>query len=115
AWPADAPPGRVAGPNAALQAELLTDSRVVVIVGPTGIGKSQVAFELARELDGEVVVADSRQVYRVLDIATNKPPPEYRAAVTYHMIDCVDPAASFNAAEYAQGAREAIEDILRRG
>jgi len=88
---------------------------VVVIVGPTGIGKSQIAFELAREVGGEVVVADSRQVYRVLDIATNKPPPEYRLAVPYHMIDLVDPAASFNAAEYVLGARAAIEDILRRG
>jgi tRNA dimethylallyltransferase len=70
---------------------------------------------LAQELEGEVVVADSRQVYRVLDIATNKPPPEYRAAVTYHMIDFVDAAASFNAAEYVQDARAAIDDILRRG
>jgi tRNA dimethylallyltransferase len=87
----------------------------VVIVGPTGIGKSQLAFELAQKLEGEVVVADSRQVYQVLDIATNKPPPEYRAAVTYHMIDFVDPSASFNAAEYVQGARAAIADILRRG
>jgi tRNA dimethylallyltransferase len=87
----------------------------VVIVGPTGIGKSQLAFELAQKLGGEVVVADSRQVYRVLDIATNKPPPEYRAAVSYHMIDFVDPTASFNVAEYVQGARAAIADILRRG
>jgi tRNA dimethylallyltransferase len=87
---------------------------VVVIVGPTGIGKSQLAFELAQKLGGEIVVADSRQVYRVLDIATNKPPPEYQKAVNYHMIDFVDPAASFNAAAYVQGARAAIADILGR-
>jgi tRNA dimethylallyltransferase len=105
----------VAGAHPPLQAELLTESRVVVVVGPTGIGKSQLAFELAQELDGEIVVADSRQVYRVLDIATNKPTGEYRAAVRYHMIDFVDPAASFNVAEYAQGARAAIADILGRG
>ena len=89
--------------------------RVVVVVGPTGIGKSQTAFELATELDGEVVVADSRQVYQVLDIATNKPPDEYRQRMRYHMIDFVDPRTSFNAAEYVQGARAAIEDILSRG
>jgi len=88
---------------------------VIVIVGPTGIGKSQLAFELALVLDGEVVVADSRQVYRMLDIATNKPPPEHRRRVRYHMIDFVDPSASFNAAEYVQGARAAIEDVLGRG
>lgn len=105
----------MAGTDAPLQAELLTRPRVIVIVGPTGIGKSQLAFELALKLVGEVVVADSRQVYRVLDIATNKPPPEHRRAVPYHMIDFVDPVASFNVAEYVQGARAAIEAVLQRG
>ncbi len=86
-----------------------------VIVGPTGIGKSQIAFQMAVELGGEIVVADSRQVYQRLDIATNKPPPEHRAAVCYHMIDFVDPATSFNAAQYVEGAREAIDGIIARG
>jgi len=95
-----------------LQAQLL---KVPVIVGPTGIGKSKVAFELAQELGGEVVVADSRQVYQRLDIATNKPSPEQRRAVRYHMIDFVDPATSFNAAQYVAGARAAIDDIASRG
>jgi tRNA dimethylallyltransferase len=88
---------------------------VPVIVGPTGIGKSQVAFELAQELGGEIVVADSRQVYQRLDIATNKPSPEQRREVRYHMIDFVDPATSFNAAQFVAGAREAIDDIASRG
>ncbi len=88
---------------------------VPVIVGPTGIGKSQVAFELAQELGGEIVVADSRQVYQRLDIATNKPSPEQRRGVRYHMIDFVDPATSFNAAQFVAGAREAIDDIASRG
>jgi len=88
---------------------------VIAIVGPTGIGKSQVAFELAQALDGEIVVADSRQVYRVLDIATNKPSPEMRKRVRYHMIDIVDPASSFNAAEYVSGARAAIRNVMSRG
>jgi tRNA dimethylallyltransferase len=87
----------------------------VVVVGPTGIGKSQLAVELAEQLNGEVVVADSRQVYRMLDIATNKPSAEQRARVRYHMIDFVEPSASFNVADYTQGARAAIEDILSRG
>jgi tRNA dimethylallyltransferase len=88
---------------------------VPVIVGPTGIGKSQLAFELALELDGEIVVADSRQVYRMLDIATNKPSPEQRRRVRYHMIDFVDPAANFNARDYMSGAEAAIADIASRG
>ena len=89
--------------------------RVPVIVGPTGIGKSQLAFRLALELGGEVVVADSKQVYQRLDIATNKPSQEARERVRYHMVDFVDPARGFNAAEYVQGARAAITDIGTRG
>src|SRR4051794_17304904 len=92
-----------------------TVTAVLVVVGPTGIGKSQVAFELALQLNGEIVVADSRQVYRRLDIATNKPSGAQRREVRYHMIDFVDPATTFNAAEYVEGARAAIADIAARG
>jgi tRNA dimethylallyltransferase len=88
--------------------------QVPVIVGPTGIGKSQLAFELSLELGGEIVVADSKQVYQRLDIATNKPSHEHRDRVPYHMIDFVDPATSFNAAEYVRGAGAAIADIAAR-
>ena len=86
-----------------------------VIVGPTGIGKSALAFDLAKAIGGEIVVADSRQVYERLDIATNKPSPEQRRQIRYHMIDLVDPASTFNAAQYVEGARGAIDDIARRG
>src|SRR5213078_867794 len=92
-----------------------TMTAIPVVVGPTGIGKSRVAFDLALRLDGEIVVADSRQVYARLDIATNKPSPEQRRRVRYHMIDFVDPATSFNAAQYVAGARAAIDDIASRG
>ena len=104
----------MAGADAPLPPQLLRRP-VPVIVGPTGIGKSQLAFDLARRLDGEIVVADSRQVYERLDIATNKPSPEQRRHVRYHMIDFVDPATTFNAAQYVGGARAAIEDITLRG
>jgi tRNA dimethylallyltransferase len=103
----------VAGAHAPLPPKLLT--RVLVVVGPTGIGKSQLAFELALLLGGEIVVADSRQVYERLDIATNKPNPEQRRRVRYHMIDFVDPTTNFNAAQYVAGARTAIDDIAARG
>ncbi|HUZ86609.1 MAG TPA: tRNA (adenosine(37)-N6)-dimethylallyltransferase MiaA [Candidatus Baltobacterales bacterium] len=88
---------------------------VPVIVGPTGIGKSQLGFDLAVELDAEIVVADSRQVYQRLDIATNKPSPEHRRRMPYHMIDFVDPAGDFNAAQFVEGARAAIQGIHARG
>jgi len=103
----------VAGIDPPLPQKLLI--RVPVIVGPTGIGKSQLAFDLALQLGGEIVVADSRQVYERLDIATNKPSPEQRARVRYHMIDFVDPASPFNAAQYVVGAGRAIVDIESRG
>lgn len=103
----------MAGAHAPLPQKLLT--QVPVIVGPTGVGKSQLAFELALQLDGEIVVADSRQVYQRLDIATNKPSDEHRRRVRYHMIDFVNPASNFNAAQYVEGARAAIDDIVSRG
>lgn len=103
----------MAGADATLSQKLL--KAVPVIVGPTGIGKSRIAFELAQALGADVVVADSRQVYRMLDIATNKPSLEQRQRVRYHMIDFVDPSATFNAAQYVEGARQAITDIQSRG
>ncbi len=106
----------MAGADTPLPQKLLTDGvRVPVVVGPTGIGKSALAFELALQVGGEIVVADSRQVYERLDIATNKPSPEQRERVRYHMVDFVDPATTFNASEYVDGARAAIDDIAARG
>jgi tRNA dimethylallyltransferase len=106
----------VARAHAPLPKKLLSHvTRVPVILGPTGIGKSALAFELALRIGGEIVVADSRQVYKRLDIATNKPSDEQRRRVRYHMIDFVDAASSFNAAEYVEGARAAIDDIAARG
>jgi tRNA dimethylallyltransferase len=106
----------MAGVDSALSKKLLISAiRVPVIVGPTGIGKSAIAFELALQTGGEVVVADSRQVYERLDIATNKPSGAQRRRVRYHMIDFVDPAATFNASEFVVGARAAIDDIAGRG
>ena len=89
--------------------------RAPVIVGPTGVGKSELAFRLATSLAGEIVVADSKQIYQRLDIATNKPSPEHRRSVSYHMIDFVDPASTFNVAQYVRGANDAIANIAGRG
>jgi tRNA dimethylallyltransferase len=86
-----------------------------VILGPTGIGKSRAAFEVARALGGEVVVADSRQVYRRLDIATNKPTPAQRQAVPYHLVDFVDPVRPFNVHDYVASASTAIAEIAAGG
>ncbi len=89
--------------------------RLIAVLGPTGIGKTSVAARLAGALGGEVVVADSRQVYRRLEIATNKPLPEERALAPFHMIDLVEPWSAFNAHDFVVGATTVIEDVQRRG
>lgn len=90
-------------------------SQLVAIVGPTAIGKSKLAIRLAQTFDGEIVSADSRQVYRYMDIGTAKPSPEERALVPHHLIDVVDPDEDFTLAVYQDMAHQAIEAIQRRG
>ena len=88
--------------------------RVLAVVGPTGVGKTALAEELALRLSGEIVSADSMQVYRGMDIGTAKPAPEHRR-VPYRCLDLVDPGEPFSAALYQQAARAAIADIATRG
>jgi tRNA dimethylallyltransferase len=89
--------------------------RVVALVGPTGVGKTELALQIAVRLDAEIVNADSRQVYRRLDIGSAKPTPAQRALVPHHLLDVVDPDAAFDCARYRHMALEAIDDIARRG
>jgi len=89
-------------------------NRLLAVVGPTGVGKSRLALRLAQALDGEIVSADSRQVYRYMDIGTAKPTPEEQALVPHHLIDVVNPDEDFSLAQYQQLAYKAIEDIHRR-
>jgi len=88
---------------------------LVVITGPTGVGKTEVAVRLASRLRVEVVSADSRQVYRGMDVGTAKPTGEQRAAVPHHLVDVVNPDERYNAARFRAEAREAISAILERG
>jgi len=88
--------------------------RVIAIVGPTGVGKSAVAEELAVRLGAEIVEADSMQVYRGMDIGTAKT-PESERRVPHHCLDLVDPGTPYSAALYQAAARAAIEDIAARG
>jgi tRNA dimethylallyltransferase len=85
------------------------------IVGPTAVGKSRLGIQLAQALGGEIVNADSRQVYRYLDIGTAKPTPQERAIVSHHVLDVVSPNENFSLAQYQQLAVRAVEDIQQRG
>ncbi len=89
-------------------------NRLLGIVGPTGIGKSHMGIQLAQALGGEIVNADSRQVYRFMDIGTAKPTPQERAMVPHHVIDVVGPNENFSLAQYQQLAVKAIGDIQQR-
>lgn len=88
---------------------------VIVIAGPTGIGKTALAVALAQRIDGEIVNADSRQIYRLMDIGTAKPTPVERAAAPHHLIDIVDPDQPLTLAAYQALAYQAIGDIHARG
>jgi tRNA dimethylallyltransferase len=88
---------------------------LIVIVGPTAVGKTRLSLYLAQELDGEIVSADSRQVYRGLDIGTAKPTLEERNHVRHHLIDVVAPDETFTLAQYQELAYDAIANVLAQG
>jgi tRNA dimethylallyltransferase len=88
---------------------------VVVLAGPTASGKTALAIELARRLGGEIVNADSQQVYRGLDVGTAKPTAQERAAAPHHLLDVADAGEGMDAARFGALADAAIEGIARRG
>jgi tRNA dimethylallyltransferase len=89
--------------------------KLLVIVGPTAVGKSALAIRLGQAFGGEIISADSRQIYRYMDIGTAKVTPEERAKVPHHLIDLVDPDEELTLAHYRQLAAKAIEEVWSRG
>ena len=88
---------------------------VLAVVGPTASGKTALGIALAQAYGGEIVSADSMQIYRGMDIATAKPTPEELAAVPHHLIGFLPPEQSFSVADYVDAARRVIGDIHSRG
>jgi tRNA dimethylallyltransferase len=89
--------------------------QIVVICGPTAVGKTALAVDLARQFNGEIVGADSMQIYRRLDIGTAKPSSAERAAVPHHMVDILEPHEDFDAAAYGRRAGACVVEVIRRG
>lgn len=89
--------------------------KIVVVTGPTATGKTRLGVLLSKKFGGEVVSADSMQVYRRMDIGTAKPMPEETRDVPHHMIDAAEPDESFSVARYVEAAGAACDDILGRG
>ena len=88
---------------------------VVVLVGPTAVGKTEVSLQLAKKFSSEIVSADSRLFYRGMDIGTAKPSPEERAQVPHHLVDIADPDETLSLVEFQQRTRDAISSIVSRG
>jgi tRNA dimethylallyltransferase len=89
--------------------------RVLVLCGPTGVGKTEIAVELARKFKLEIISADSRQVYSWLDIGTAKPGPELRQELGIHMVDMVEPNRVYSAADFARDALAVMRRLRREG
>jgi tRNA dimethylallyltransferase len=90
-------------------------SKIIVILGPTSSGKSSVAIKLARKFNGEIISADSRQIYRGMDVGTGKVTKAEQALAKHHMLDIVSPKTNFSAAHFKKKANKIIADILKRG
>ena len=93
----------------------MNDRRILVIAGPTAVGKTEYAIEAAKAFNGEIVSCDSMQLYQYMDIGSAKPTKEEQAQAVHHLIDFLDPREEFSVARYQQLARAAIDDILSRG
>ncbi len=89
--------------------------RIIIICGPTGVGKTSFAIRVAQHFNGEIVSADSMQIYRHMNIGTAKPDQKEMDLIPHHLIDIVDPKEEFDAGRYVIAADEAIENILSRG
>ncbi|HCY88034.1 MAG TPA: tRNA (adenosine(37)-N6)-dimethylallyltransferase MiaA, partial [Desulfobacteraceae bacterium] len=89
--------------------------KIITICGPTGIGKTGFAIALAKRFNGEIIGADSMQIYKFLDIGTAKPDADELAQAVHHLVDFLDPKEEFDAGKFAKMADAAIEDITSRG
>ncbi|WP_026528920.1 tRNA (adenosine(37)-N6)-dimethylallyltransferase MiaA [Butyrivibrio sp. VCD2006] len=89
--------------------------KLVILTGPTAVGKTKISIELAKQLDGEIISADSMQVYKDMNIGTDKITASAMQGVPHHLIDFLDPSEDFNVFEFQRLAKEAIEDITSRG
>lgn len=95
----------------------MTESKqpLLILTGPTAVGKTELSIRLAKELDGEIISADSMQVYRCMDIGTAKIKEEEKMGIPHHLIDCLDPDEEFNVAVFQKMAQDAIKGIYKRG
>jgi tRNA dimethylallyltransferase len=102
------------GVSGVCQAGISREPAIVVIAGPTAVGKTEVSIEAAKRIRGEIICCDSMQIYRGMNIGTDKPRQEQREAVPHYMLDICDPDEEFSAVEFARVARSKIKEIVQR-
>ena len=88
---------------------------IIVITGPTGVGKTKMSIELAKRIDAEIINADSMQVYKDLNIGTAKITEEEKEGIPHHLFDIVEPTNMYTVYDYQKDARDIINDVLSRG
>ena len=93
----------------------MSNPKLIVVIGPTASGKSNLAIEIAKKFDGEIVSADSRQIYRGMDIGTAKPSKKELKTIKHHLIDIKNPNEDYSAGQYKKDAIKAINKIIKRG
>lgn len=92
-----------------------TAAKLLVVIGPTASGKSALGLEIAKRMDGEIICADSRTVYKGLDVGTAKPSSEEQSQIPHHLLDVIEPDQNFTVADFKRLAEKAIDDIKTRG
>lgn len=93
----------------------MSDRKIMILAGPTAVGKTEYSIELAKRIDGEIVSADSMQLYKFMDIGSAKPTEEERAAAVHYMVDRIDPREPFSVFSYREMAKQCIEEIFEKG
>ena len=89
--------------------------KIIVVAGPTAVGKTKYAIEAAKAFNGEVISCDSMQLYKFMDIGSAKPTPDELSQVKHHLVDIIEPSSSFSVAQYQELALDAINDVFQRG
>ena len=89
--------------------------KIIVLAGPTAVGKTSLSIELAKNINGEIVSTDSMQIYKTMDIGSAKISPKEMKGIPHHMIDIINPDTPYSVAQYKEDAKIIIEEILRRG
>ena len=90
-------------------------NKVIALVGPTGVGKTEISLELARLTNSEIISCDSMQIYKGMDVGTAKVSPQEALKVKHHLVDIIEPTCSYSVCDYVDDAKKALQSIFEKG